>query len=677
MGSTFFSSGSLRSQHPKNCLALEVLPAIAGTAAGVKLATVRGAASWFGFFAMLMRFIVQGQYDTPPEEPRAEAVIIRKKRNPYIPQAGRYKSTDWFANLWSLPTSSLLRRIKGPILCNTTVAMLVCAVHWALEPVGLFPALTLTGHTLLGSALGLLLVFRTNTAYSRFWEGRVIWEKLLDSGRDLARYAVIFRRQMGGGSSARVCRLVQAFPYCMIEHLRGKADKRLRAKLDRLVGDSSVVVEGDLPLSTNRPLYIVNRLAATIAEVPNEEGPQAMFTNRERCMMLGIVQTLCNTIGACERIVQTPVPLTYVRHTSRFLSIFMFTLPYALVDHLGAISVAVTLVASWALFGILEIGLMIEDPFQRVLKLEVVADTLERDIVETIRFLGANELLAASGMNSVEPLVVHSWAESPTGWASTGGASPNTSKANASTEAPAPVQRTTLTDPERVKMKMKKKVSPIEAEDIALKAFPGVDTDADGLISFEEFRSALQSVDPVRWKDNRLKQVFDVADANADGTISSEEWQSIIQGAADLLRVSGMPSSQPLPADLNDDPDGREDEEDEEDGNAHEEDEEDQDEGAKDSDGEEASNDGQAEPSGAKAANPPTAAKASKKASKKEPPSEAPPSPDELAAEAAAVVDAAAALAKAESEAARKLLSQKPQEKDPLLPLPAISSSDG
>merc|ERR1719386_642939 len=110
-------------------------------------------------------------------------------------------------------------------------------------------------------------------------------------------------------------------------------------------------------------------------------------------MMLGIVQTLSQTIGACERIVQTPVPLTYVRHTSRFLSLFMFTLPYALVDMFGPITIVVTIVASWALFGILEIGLMIEDPFQQVLKVDVVADTLERDISETVRFCGAEELL--------------------------------------------------------------------------------------------------------------------------------------------------------------------------------------------------------------------------------------------------------------------------------------------
>lgn len=493
--------------------------------------TTSRAAGWVRFFAAADETVVQ--------EPRAEAVIIRKKDNPYIPQASRYKSTDWLDNLMSLPSSSLLRCIRGPIVCCGLVAVLVCVLHRCLEPIGRAHSLGLQAHTLLGSALGLLLVFRTNTAYSRFWEGRVIWERILDSGRDLSRYAVIFRRQIGSEKAARICCLVQAFPCCMIEHLRGRADKQLRKKLERLIGDSRAGVERDLPLSTNRPLFIVNRLATTITRVPNEEGSQAMWTNRERCMMLGIVETLSQSIGECERIVQTPVPLTYVRHTSRFLSIFMFTLPCALVGRLGAITVAVTMVAGWALFGILEIGLMIEDPFRRVLKVEVIADTLEHDIFETIRFLGADDLLQALGRRVVEPPAVHSWAEAalvvpalqpPSASPATGDTS-KTSKPveNAIAVAPAAVEA-------------------------AAKDFGMVDqVDSGGFILFDDFKKALQDVDPNRWPKERIKQVFDMADGDADGVISFKEWRGIVQTAEGLLRVSGMPSSKPLPADLNDD----------------------------------------------------------------------------------------------------------------------------
>ena len=61
-----------------------------------------------------------------------------------------------------------------------------------------------TPHVLLGSALGLLLVFRTNTAYSRFWEGRKIWEQVATTCRALSRYSYLYERDIGKEKTQRV-----------------------------------------------------------------------------------------------------------------------------------------------------------------------------------------------------------------------------------------------------------------------------------------------------------------------------------------------------------------------------------------------------------------------------------------------------------------------------------------
>lgn len=66
----------------------------------------------------------------------------------------------------------------------------------------------------------------------------------------------------------------------------------------------------------------------------------------------------------CEKILRTPVPWTYSRHTSRFLSFWMGTLPFALVGTLNKyLTVAVVAAASYCMFGIEEIGHLIEQPF--------------------------------------------------------------------------------------------------------------------------------------------------------------------------------------------------------------------------------------------------------------------------------------------------------------------------
>lgn len=106
----------------------------------------------------------------------------------YIPQAERYSTKDWLHNLKTLPTSYLLKRISSVILFNTTWSVLIAIAHHFTK----FQSPGSRTHSLLGSALGLLLVFRTNTAYNRFWEGRKIWEKLLSELRSTASMIVSY-----------------------------------------------------------------------------------------------------------------------------------------------------------------------------------------------------------------------------------------------------------------------------------------------------------------------------------------------------------------------------------------------------------------------------------------------------------------------------------------------------
>ena len=110
------------------------------------------------------------------------------------------------------------------------------------------------------------------------------------------------------------------------------------------------------------------------------QSPQSVaFTSRERQMLLNHVDKLTACIGSAERLIQTPVPLTYARHTSRFLTLFCFIAPLTLVSELGIYMIPAVSLVTWSLFGILEIGMTIEEPFQRALKLELFTNTILRD----------------------------------------------------------------------------------------------------------------------------------------------------------------------------------------------------------------------------------------------------------------------------------------------------------
>jgi hypothetical protein len=127
----------------------------------------------------------------------------------------------------------------------------------------------------------------------------------------------------------------------------------------------------------NRPLWVVDRMSNELRRV--EDGPT--FTNRERLMLIGHAQKLSHCIGACERIHQTVVPLNYARHALRSLTLWLLSLPFALVKELGLLTGPVLFLVSWLLFGVYEIGYTIEDPFQGTLRLSILCDTVRRDVL--------------------------------------------------------------------------------------------------------------------------------------------------------------------------------------------------------------------------------------------------------------------------------------------------------
>eukprot|EP00171_Calliarthron_tuberculosum_P016713 IDg16713t1 len=113
-------------------------------------------------------------------------------------------------------------------------------------------------------------------------------------------------------------------------------------------------------------------------------GFPSMAISVERQMLEQMMSDLIDIQGACERIVKTPVPLSWSRHTTRLLSIWALTLPLVLVPLEGVMSVPTVAVISWGIFSIEEIAHIMEDPFleQRYsLPLEGFCKTIESDIL--------------------------------------------------------------------------------------------------------------------------------------------------------------------------------------------------------------------------------------------------------------------------------------------------------
>jgi putative membrane protein len=279
-----------------------------------------------------------------------------------------YDPRSWTRQLFSL-RGTVAPRIIWRVLAFGAWAAAVVAFHLFVMRVEV-PS---TVHTLLGVALGLLLVFRTNASYDRFWEGRTIWGSIVNDCRNLARAAHAFL----GSQSGRLEPLLlwtAAFPYACMHWLRG------RTSLGPLAGRLPASAVAETLGAPHVPLAVAVRMS-TLLDEARRAGELSDYL---AATIDNNVRLLVDHIGACERIQKTPLPFAYVAHLRRALILYSVTLPFALVNPYGWSTVLYTVLVTYVLCGIEEIGVEIENPFgedYNDLPLDRISATIEHDLL--------------------------------------------------------------------------------------------------------------------------------------------------------------------------------------------------------------------------------------------------------------------------------------------------------
>ncbi|GHJ47317.1 hypothetical protein Cs7R123_46590 [Catellatospora sp. TT07R-123] len=260
-----------------------------------------------------------------------------------------------------------------------------------------------TAHTLIGVALGLLLVFRTNASYERYWEGRKLLGVMVTRSRDLARQVTSFPHgdlPDVQPAVADVCRYLNAFFKLGTQSLRGERD--LAALGDLLTAAERNVLRSH----AGRAPMMTSLMSARIAELA-----RAGALEPHHVMLIDAnITALQDAFGGCERIVRTPVPFAYAQHIKLALLLYTATVPFAIADTTRWLTPIASAFIAYALIGIDEIGVEIEEPFghdPNDLPIDKIAQAIA-DGVEDIS--GASVMarrLTATGDTSVEvPAVV-------------------------------------------------------------------------------------------------------------------------------------------------------------------------------------------------------------------------------------------------------------------------------
>lgn len=258
-----------------------------------------------------------------------------------------YDPRRWYEHLFDME-GSMFREIGARVASDTVWAILVVVMYKH----GLHVNFPSTGHALVGTALGLLLVFRTNASYDRFWEGRKLWGGIVNETRNLARLATVHLARDREAAVA-VIRWTTALAWAIRYSLAGlrsigPAAERLPAEEVKLLTERQHV-----------PLAVATRLSQQLAAAHRN----GLIGENTMVAMDQNVQLLVDYLGACERIKSTPLPFAYVVHLRRALVLYSVTLPLTLVEAFGWGTVPAVFCVAYTFFGIEEIGVEIENPF--------------------------------------------------------------------------------------------------------------------------------------------------------------------------------------------------------------------------------------------------------------------------------------------------------------------------
>lgn len=278
-------------------------------------------------------------------------------------------------------------RLRGSVIPSVLPRVVVCGIFaegiFLLEKAtkqDLSPEILSGVGFVLNLVLSLLLVFRTNTAYERFWEGRKAWGTLVNTTRNCARtlwIAVQEKDRSDRQAKIASLKLLVAFAICVKLHLR---HTNINSELKPFLSPPRF----EKLQSMNNPSLEVAFWLGDYAQKQHDRGCLNVYLLN---LIHEQISILVDVLGICERIQKTPIPIAYSIHLKQILLIYCIFLPFQFVDAFGWVTGFASLMMTFVLLGIEEIAEEIEDPFgtdPNDLPLDQICQNIDRNLEDLI-----------------------------------------------------------------------------------------------------------------------------------------------------------------------------------------------------------------------------------------------------------------------------------------------------
>jgi putative membrane protein len=284
-----------------------------------------------------------------------------------------YNPKAWLSVIFHAYSRSVMRTLMPALVFMAIFTAILCYV--LLDILGFHESdfkTTISMHSLLGIVLGLFLVFRTNTAYDRWWEGRKLWGSMVNNTRNFALKLNAFLVPGDLESRQWFTEMIPYFVVAVKEHLREGVNAA------NWVGIDPVLLK-DLEGAKHIP----NRLSSLIYQRVNLLYKKGVFTGDQLLLLDREMKEFSEILGACERIKNTPIPYSYTMYFKQFIFIYVITLPFAFVTTSGFITIPIVVIITFVLLSVELIAEEIEDPFGKDVN-DLPTDELSAKIKENV-----------------------------------------------------------------------------------------------------------------------------------------------------------------------------------------------------------------------------------------------------------------------------------------------------
>lgn len=289
-----------------------------------------------------------------------------------------YNNKAWINSLFRISKADTVRTLSPLILFVVLYSLAIA--YWEMNYLHLSETSWVrnipTLHSLLGFAISILLVFRTNTAYDRWWEGRKLWGSLVNNSRNLAIKLNVMLKNADEENRFFFRKTIPLYAEVLHTHLQ--------SEVTRLALDEKDHPELD---SIDTEKHVPNQIAQLMLQRVNHLYRTGDLSGDQLIVLNSELSSFTDICGACERIKNTPIPQSYSAFIKKFIFFYVMTLPFGYVFTLGYYVAPIVGFVFYVLASMELVAEEIEDPFgfdENDLPMGKMAANIRKHVTEII-----------------------------------------------------------------------------------------------------------------------------------------------------------------------------------------------------------------------------------------------------------------------------------------------------